>query len=108
MADRLQQFSMLPNGFASSLSAQGNAAQLNQQQQDPSQQSVGGLPNPEHGRMWQQMQQQMQAQQIRSGNGVPDGSQLTQQVRRPADLLSQQWHSLPITFFITDCSPADG
>lgn len=84
MADRLSQFSM--SNFASSLASQGAAAQLNQQQQqqqqDPSQQSVGGLTNPEHGRMWQQMQQQMQAQQMRSANGAGDmsGSQVTQQV----------------------------
>lgn len=77
MADPLAQFPMLGSGFSSQLVSNPNAAAASQQQQpSDSMQSIGGLPNPEHSRMWMQMQQQINQQRTTSAGDIV-GSQVT-------------------------------
>ena len=77
MADPLAQFPMLGSGFNSQLVPNPNAAAASQQQQpSDSMQSIGGLPNPEHSRMWMQMQQQISQQRTQSAGDIV-GSQVT-------------------------------
>ena len=86
MADRLNgaSYGMPHPGF--------NPAMLSQQQQQQMQQvdaqaTIGGLQNPEHGRMWQQMQQQ---HRNTFGGGMLNGQSINpQQVR----------FSLPFLYF---------
>jgi len=68
---------MLGSGFNSQLVPNPNTAgPSQQQQQSDSMQSIGGLPNPEHSRMWMQMQQQINQQRTASGGDIV-GSQVT-------------------------------
>ena len=77
MADPLAQFPMLGSGFNPQLVPNPNAAGASQQQQPPdSMQSIGGLTNPEHSRMWMQMQQQINQQRTMSAGDIV-GSQVT-------------------------------
>lgn len=77
MADPLSQFSMLGSGFNSQLVSNPNAAGSSQQQSpSDSMQPIGGLPNPEHSRMWMQLQQQVN-QQRTTPSGDIVGSQVT-------------------------------
>ena len=77
MADSLSHFSMLGPGFNSQLVPNPNAAGPSQQQPpSESMQPIGGLPNPEHSRMWMQMQQQA-SQQRTTPSGDIVGSQVT-------------------------------
>ena len=77
MADPLAQFPMLGSGFNSQLVSNPNAAGASQQQQpSESMHSIGGLPNPEHSRMWMQMQQQINQQRTTSAGDIV-GSQVT-------------------------------
>ena len=77
MADPLSQFSMLGSGFNSQLVQNPNAAGT-PQQQPPSDsiQHIGGLTNPEHTRMWMQLQQQINQQRTTSSGDII-GSQVT-------------------------------
>lgn len=77
MADPLSQFSMLGSGFNPQLVSNPNAAGPSQQQSpSDSMQPIGGLPNPEHSRMWMQLQQQVNQQRTAS-SGDMVGSQVT-------------------------------
>ena len=77
MADPLAQFPMLGSGFNSQLVPNPNAAGASQQQQpSESMHPIGGLPNPEHSRMWMQMQQQINQQRTTSAGDIV-GSQVT-------------------------------
>jgi len=77
MADPLAQFPMLGSGFNSQLVSNPNAAGASQQQQpSESMQPIGGLTNPEHSRMWLQMQQQINQQRTTSAGDIV-GSQVT-------------------------------
>jgi hypothetical protein len=77
MADPHSQFSMLGSGFNSQLLPNPNAAATSQQQQpSDSMQHIGGLPNPEHSRMWMQLQQQINQQRTTSSGDIV-GSQVT-------------------------------
>ena len=77
MGDPLAQFTMLGSGFNSQLVPNPNAAGSSQQQQpSDSMQPIGGLPNPEHSRMWMQIQQQINQQRTASGGDIV-GSQVT-------------------------------
>jgi hypothetical protein len=68
---------MLGSGFNSQLVPNPNAAGASQQQQpSESMQPIGGLPNPEHTRMWMQMQQQINQQRTTSAGDIV-GSQVT-------------------------------
>lgn len=85
MGDPLSQFSMLGSGFNSQLVQNPNAAGASQQQQPSgSMQPIGGLPNPEHSRMWMQLQQQINQQRTTSAGDIV-GSQMVgqQQLQRP-------------------------
>jgi hypothetical protein len=77
MADPLSQFSMMGSGFNSQLVPNPNAAGASQQQSpSDSMQPIGGLPNPEHSRMWMQLQQQINQQRTTSSGDIV-GSQVT-------------------------------
>jgi hypothetical protein len=77
MADPLSHFSMLGSGFNSQLVPNPNAAGSSQQQSpSDSMQPIGGLPNPEHSRMWMQLQQQVNQQRTTSSGDIV-GSQVT-------------------------------
>ena len=77
MADPLAQFTMLGSGFNSQHTPNPNTAGASQQQQPPdSMQPIGGLPNPEHSRMWMQIQQQLNQQRTTSAGDIV-GSQVT-------------------------------
>lgn len=77
MADPLSQFSMLGSGFPSQLVSNPNATGSSQQQSpSDSMQPIGGLPNPEHSRMWMQLQQQASQQRTTSSGDIV-GSQVT-------------------------------
>lgn len=68
---------MLGSGFNSQLVPNPNAAGAQQQQQpSDSMQSIGGLTNPEHSRLWMQMQQQVNQQRTTSAGDMV-GSQVT-------------------------------
>ena len=77
MADPLAQFTMLGSGFNSQLVQNPNTAGASQQQQpSDSMQPIGGLTNPEHSRMWMQIQQQINQQRTTSAGDMV-GSQVT-------------------------------
>lgn len=77
MADHLSHFSMLGPGFSSQLVSNPNSAGSSQQQSpSDSMQPIGGLPNPEHSRMWMQLQQQANQQRTTSSGDIV-GSQVT-------------------------------
>ena len=68
---------MLGSGFNPQLVPNPNAAGVPQQQQpSDSMQPIGGLPNPEHSRMWMQLQQQINQQRTASSGDIV-GSQVT-------------------------------
>jgi hypothetical protein len=84
MADRMNQFPTLPANFAPTLPGQGDQLSQQSPQQQQQDATLGGLPNPDHSRLWQQMQQQ---QQLRAANGGPgdiNGTQVNQQVCSPS------------------------
>lgn len=95
MADPLAQFPMLGSGFNSQLVSNPNAAGASQQQQpSESMQPIGGLTNPEHSRMWLQMQQQINQQRTTSAGDIV-GSQVTLNSRLVASLSLFPFPPLP-------------
>jgi len=86
MADRLNQYPMLPPTFNQSMLQQQHSQQA--QSQGDLHSTVQGIPNTEHSRMWQSMQQQMQRDPYRAqGGGDMANPQVNQQM---ADLLRSQ------------------
>jgi hypothetical protein len=75
MADRLNQYPMLPPNFNSTLLQQQHPQQAQQQSQADSHPTLQGISNPEHSRMWQVMQQNYRAQNA----SELAGSQINQQ-----------------------------
>lgn len=85
MADRINQYPMLPN-FSSAMLQQQHSQQAQQQSQGESHPALQGIPNPENSRMWQVMQQQIQQNTYRGQNGGEMGNQVNQQVSFRPDL----------------------
>jgi hypothetical protein len=85
MADRLPQFPLLSTNYTPSIMQQQQMNQAQQQAQADSQ-PVPGFPNPENGRIWQQMQQLQNQSRFQNGGELP-GVQVNQQM---ADLIRSQ------------------
>jgi hypothetical protein len=83
MADHLSQFSMLGSAFNPQLVSNPNASGPSQQQSpSDSMQPIGGLPNPEHSRMWMQLQQQVNQQRTASSGDMVGSQMVGQQLQR--------------------------
>jgi hypothetical protein len=80
MADRLNQYPMLPPTFTPAMLQQHHSQQAQQQSQGDSHTPLQGIPNPEHNRMWQAMQQMQRDQHRTQGGGDMTGAQVNQQV----------------------------
>ena len=81
MADRLNQYPMLPQNFNPAMLQQQHSQQAQQQSQGDSTPQLQGITKPEHNRMWQIMQQQVPRDPYRAQNGNEmAGSQVNQQV----------------------------
>lgn len=83
MADRMPQYQMnsLQNFISQQHMQQQSQQQQQQQQQQQDPQMVPGLPNPEHSRMWTQMQNNYRAQPNGDANSVQMNSQMADLAR---------------------------
>ncbi|KAF9223549.1 hypothetical protein BS17DRAFT_782080 [Gyrodon lividus] len=79
MADRIPQYPMFSQNLMKNSIQQSQIPQQPQQPQQPDPQMISGLSNPEHGRMWQQMQPQNQYRAQQSGDMAV--SQMNQQMQ---------------------------
>ena len=105
MADPLAQYTMLGSGFNSQLVPNPSTAGASQQQQpSDSMQSIGGLQNPEHSRMWMQIQQQMNQQRTTSAGDIV-GSQVTLNESFVPSLSLFRFSLAPFLYFPTPLPP---
>ncbi|KAG1821927.1 uncharacterized protein BJ212DRAFT_1334597 [Suillus subaureus] len=83
MADRIPPYQMNPlqNFIPQQHMQQQSQQQQQQQQQQPDSQMVPGLPNPEHSRMWTQIQNNYRAQPNGDANSAQMNSQMADLAR---------------------------
>lgn len=83
MADRIPPYQMnsLQNFISQQHMQQQSQQQQQQQQQQPDSQMVPGLPNPEHSRIWTQMQNNYRAQPNGDANSAQMNSQMADLAR---------------------------
>ena len=80
MADRMHPYPMFPQNHTPNSLQQSQIPQQPPQSQQPDPQMISALSNPEHSRMWQQMNQPQNPYRQQQSGDLPSASQMNHQV----------------------------